>query len=175
MELEAILFYFFAGITAFSVLFIAVTRNILYAAFALILTFIGVAGLFVFMGAEFIAITQILVYVGGILVLLVFGIMLTHRLKGQKLKTDRYQMLFGFLISAGIFGLFIQSIHSEAFSNLPWVDQEYSQEVELKSFGLSLMTDYVLAFEVIGILLLVALIGAVRIAGNARKEGTDAA
>lgn len=175
MELEAILFYFFAGITALSVLFIAVTRNILYAAFALILTFIGVAGLFVFMGAEFIAITQILVYVGGILVLLVFGIMLTQRLKGQKLNTGRYQLFFGFVVSVGIFALLIQSIHSGAFSDLGWIDREHTQKVELKSFGLSLMTDYVLAFEVIGILLLVALIGAVRIAGNARKEGKDVA
>ncbi|WP_420385269.1 NADH-quinone oxidoreductase subunit J [Roseivirga sp.] len=175
MELEAILFYFFAAITGLSVLFIVFTRNILYAAFALILTFIGVAGLFVFMGAEFIAITQILVYVGGVLVLLVFGIMLTQRLKGQKLKSGRNQLFLGFLVSAGIFALMIKSIHSGAFSNLPWIDQEHTQEVELKSFGLSLMTDYVLAFEVIGILLLVALIGAVRIAGNARKEGEDAA
>lgn len=175
MDLEAVLFYFFVALTGLSVLYIAVARNILYAAFALILTFIGVAGLFVFMGAEFIAITQILVYVGGILILLVFGVMLTHRLKGQRLKSERYQLFFGFIIAVGMLALLISSIYSGAFENLPWIDPEYTQEVELKSFGLSLMTDYVLAFEVIGILLLVALIGAVRIAGNARKEGENAA
>lgn len=175
MELEAVLFYFFAALTGLSVLFIAVTKNILYAAFALILTFIGVAGLFVFMGAEFIAITQILVYVGGILILLVFGVMLTQSLKGQKLKSQRYQLFFGFIVAAGILALLVSSIYSGGFENLPWIDPEYTQEVELKSFGLSLMTDYVLAFEVIGILLLVALIGAVRIAGNARKEGEHVA
>lgn len=174
MELESILFYFFAALTGLSVLFIAFTRNILYAAFALILTFIGVAGLFVFLGAEFIAITQILVYVGGILVLLVFGIMLTQQLKGQKLKSERYQLFLGLISAVGLFALLFQSINNGAFANLPWVDQEYSQQIELKSFGLSLMTDYVLAFEVIGVLLLIALIGAIRIAGNARKEGADA-
>ncbi|MEC7755723.1 MULTISPECIES: NADH-quinone oxidoreductase subunit J family protein [Roseivirga] len=175
MELETILFYFFAALTGCSVLFVAITKNILYAAFALILTFIGVAGLFVFLGAEFIAITQILVYVGGILILLVFGVMFTQRLKGQRVQTGRYQLLLGFLTASGLLGLLIQTIHKGSFSQLPWVDQEHTQQVELSSFGLSLMTDYVLAFEVIGILLLLALIGAVRVAGNARKEGTDAA
>ncbi len=174
MELESILFYFFAALTGLSVLFIVLTKNILYAAFALILTFIGIAGLFVFLGAEFIAITQILVYVGGVLVLLVFGIMLTQQLKGEKIKSDKYQLFFGVITAIAMFALLFQSIQSGAFNNLPWVDQEYSQQVELKSFGFSLMTDYVLAFEVIGVLLLVALIGAVRIAGNARKEGEDA-
>lgn len=175
MELETLLFYFFVGITGLSILFIVFTKNILYAAFSLILTFIGMAGLFIFLGAEFIAVTQILVYVGGILILLVFGIMLTQELKGAKLKTDRYQMLFGLLIAAGFLALLVQSILGGAFVSLPWVDPSYSQEIELKAFGLSLMTDYVLVFEVIGLLLLVALIGAVRIAGNARKEGEDAA
>ncbi len=174
MELEALVFYFFLGLTGLSVIFIAITKNILYSAFSLILTFIGVAGLFIFMGAEFLAVTQILVYVGGILILLVFGIMLTQRLKGDHIKTGRYQWIFGFLISAGFFVILTTSIFKGAFEGLPWIDQEYSQEVELKSFGLSLMTDYVLAFEVIGVLLLIALIGAVRIAGNARKEGPDA-
>lgn len=175
MELEALLFYFFLGLTGASVLFIAVTKNILYAAFSLILTFIGVAGLFIFLGAEFLAVTQILVYVGGILILLVFGIMLTQRLKNKQIKTGRYQWLFGLLISVGFFALLATTILGGSFEGLPWIDQEYSQEVELSSFGLSLMTDYVLAFEVIGVLLLIALIGAVRIAGNARKEGADAA
>ena len=71
MQITIILFYVFGVLAAISALFIASTRNVIYAAFALILCFIALAGVYVFLGAEFIGITQILVYVGGILVLLV--------------------------------------------------------------------------------------------------------
>ncbi|OEK06479.1 NADH-quinone oxidoreductase subunit J family protein [Roseivirga misakiensis] len=174
MDLTTIISYAFVGITALSTLYIMFTKNILYAAFALILTFIGMAGLFVLLGAEFIAVTQILVYVGGILVLLVFGIMLTNRLKGKKVVSPTYHKLLGFLIAAGLFTLLFKGILAANFSTLAWTNNSIKKAPEIKDFGLTLMTDYVLAFEIIGILLLLGLIGAVRIAGNTRKEVHDA-
>ena len=95
MDLSTAIFYSFAGLTLLSALFILFTRNILYAAFALMLTFLGVAGIFIFLGAEFVAITQVLVYVGGIVILIVFGVMLTNRLKGEKVTTGVYRRFLG--------------------------------------------------------------------------------
>lgn len=159
--------------TVLSVLFIMFTRNILYAALALIVTFLCLAGIFVFLGAEFIAITQILVYVGGILVLLVFGIMLTNRISGSKVVGPTYNKLLGILASATLFTILFKGIISANFSALGWVDKT-SSSTSIQKLGLTLMTDYVLVFELIGLLLLIALIGAIRIAGSTRKEEEDA-
>ncbi|MFY0593598.1 NADH-quinone oxidoreductase subunit J [Roseivirga sp.] len=175
MELTNIIFYVFICITALSALYIMFTKNILYAAFALILTFVGLAGIFIFLGAEFIAVTQILVYVGGILILLVFGIMLTNRLSGKKVVSTTYHQWLGFLIAAGFFTLLFKGILAANFGTLGWTQNSSQITPSIEDFGLNLMTDYVLAFEIIGILLLIALIGAVRIAGNSRKEEENAA
>jgi len=174
MELSNIILYAFIALTALSTVFIMFTKNILYAAFALILTFIGVAGIFIFLGAEFIAVTQILVYVGGILILLVFGIMLTNRLSGKKVVSTTYNKVLGFLIAAGLFTLLFKGILAANFGTLGWMEKSTASAPSIKDFGLRLMTDYVLAFEIIGIMLLLALIGAVRIAGNSRKEEQNA-
>jgi len=79
MTLTTILFYVFAGMIGISTLLIFLMKNILYAAFFLLLALLGVAGIYVLVGADFLAATQIIVYVGGVLILLMFGIMLTHK------------------------------------------------------------------------------------------------
>ena len=175
MDWNQTIFYLFTGITLVSALFILMTRNILYSAFALMLTFLGVAGIFIFAGAEFVAITQILVYVGGILVLIVFGVMLTNRVQGQKVITPVYRRFVGLIVGGGFFVLFVKGIFEANFGAIGWMNENPNAEpTSLKNLGLTLMTDYVLAFEVIGILLLIALIGAVYMAGSKRKEVQDA-
>lgn len=155
-----LIYYLFAGITALSVVGILITRNLLYAAFLLVLTFLGVAGLFVLAKAEFVAVTQILIYVGGILILLVFGIMLTNRIGGQQVLTKVSRSFAGVVLTTGIFAVLLvalsyfnagQSVHQPNFSSI-------------NSLGLAMLTDYIFIFELIGILLLVALIGAATIA-----------
>lgn len=176
MATATIIFYIFLALTGLSALFIMLSKNILYSAFALIVTFLGMAGIFVLLGAEFVAITQILVYVGGVLILIVFGIMLTQRTKSTKVETEIYHKFFGVLVAVGLFYILTRAISLANFEGMGWI-QQTSETVpsSVKSLGLKLMTDYVLAFEVIGILLLIALIGAVRIAGNTREEVEDAA
>lgn len=156
-------------------LYIAWTKNILYAAFALMLTFLGMAGLFIFLGAEFIAITQIVVYVGGILILIIFGMMLTNKLSNKKLVTQRYQSGIGVLVALGLGYVLIRLVVSGVFRNALWMDNSHTTTAGLKALGMQLMTQYVLAFEIIGLLLLIALIGALYIAGKVRKEESDAA
>src|SRR5690606_28039474 len=97
------LFYFFACITVLSALMVLWTKNVLYAAFSLIITFMGVAAMYVFAGADFIAVAQILIYVGGILVLIIFGVMLTNRLLGQSVNTESHNRFMGYLIGGVVF------------------------------------------------------------------------
>src|SRR5919108_592997 len=80
MPLGALIFYLLAALTIGSALIVAFSRNIVYSAFSLLGTFMGVAGLYAMLAADFIAVVQILVYVGGILVLIIFAVMLTHRI-----------------------------------------------------------------------------------------------
>ena len=86
-----IVFYFFAAMTVLSAAVVVFARNLIHSAFALLFTFFGVAALYVFLGADFLAATQMVIYVGGILVLLLFGVMLTHKLYDLNLKSETYQ------------------------------------------------------------------------------------
>ena len=174
MTLESIILYGFAGLTLVSALYIALTRNVLYAAISLIVTFLGVAGIFMMLGASFVAISQVLVYVGGILILIVFGIMLTNRLRGQKVVSTIYNKFLSLVIAAGLFVILIKGILQANFSALSWIKEAEPTPVPLEKFGMRLMTDYVLGFELIGILLLLALIGAVKMAAKSGKEESDA-
>ena len=83
------------SITVGSAAVVVLARSLIYSAFALLFTFFGVAGLYVLLGADFLAATQLLVYVGGILVLLLFGVMLTHKLYDLDLRSEVTQFLPG--------------------------------------------------------------------------------
>ena len=72
MNVYDIIFYLFAAITVLSAFFVVTNRNIVYSAFFLLFTFVGVAGIYVLLGADFVAIVQLIVYVGGILILTAF-------------------------------------------------------------------------------------------------------
>jgi len=160
MNLYDIIFYLFAAITVVSALFVVTTRNIIYSAFFLLFTFSGVAGIYVLLGADFIAVVQILVYVGGILILLLFGIMLTNKITNVEIRTGTVHML-----PAGIAtGIFLGVV----VSAMVWTNWKSEPGLipltTTKAIGNLLITDYVLIFELLGILLLVALIGAASIA-----------
>ena len=100
MSAEAVIFYVFAVITVGASAIVVLARSLIYSAFALLFAFFGVAGLYVLLGADFLAATQLLIYVGGILVLLLFGVMLTHKLYDLDLKSEVTQFLPGLIVSA---------------------------------------------------------------------------
>ncbi|MGE5399368.1 MAG: NADH-quinone oxidoreductase subunit J [Ignavibacteriales bacterium] len=164
MNIYDIIFYLFAAITLVSAFFVVTTRNIVYSAFNLLLTFFGVAGIYVLLGADFIAIVQIIVYVGGILVLILFGVMLTNKITNIQIKTGTLQIVPAVLAVALLAGTLIRM-----FLNTEWKSSATQLPSQTTAFALGrlLLTDYVLIFELLGILLLVALIGAATIA---RKE-----
>ncbi len=148
------------------------TSNILYAAFSLLITFLGLSALYALLGADFLAVTQIVIYVGGVLILLIFGVMLTHPSEPNQMpKTETNIKKGSILIAILCFGILMRSIFLTNFEKLPWIQkaqaqQEYIQSSTIPHLGVRLMTDYLLPFELIGILLLVALIGATLLAGK---------
>lgn len=155
-----IVFYAFALLTIVSAIGVVFSRSILYAAFSLLFTFFGVAALYVLLSADFIAITQILLYVGGILVLIIFGIMLTSRANSVEVKRGALQIVPAVIVAGVIAGTLIGVL-----TTTHWPTANYSPFQETaRPIGALLMTQFVLPFELASVLLLVALIGAVIIA-----------
>ncbi len=151
-----LIFWFIALLTIVSGSIVVLSNNLIYSAVSLLFTLLGIAGLYVFLWADFIAITQILIYVGGILVLIIFGIMLTHRITDVTLSQSSNQQLLG----GGIILLIFLGL-SYMILNTPWLQNTAVEpEQTINQIGNLLMIDYLLPFEVASILLLVALIGA---------------
>jgi len=159
-----IVFWFFAILTIGSACVVVFSRNMIYAVFSLLFTFFGVAGIYVLLNADFLAVTQIMIYIGGILVLLIFGIMLTSNITGVDIKsgqTGKIQMFFAGIFSLiVIVGLIFIALTTKWYSVVP--SAEVYSTIEL--IGKSLLTNYLLAFESASVLLLIAIIGAALIA-----------
>jgi len=160
MSIYDIIFYLFAAVTLLSALFVVTSRNIVHSAFYLLFTFFGVAGIYVMLGADFVAIVQLIVYVGGILILLLFGVMITNKITNVDIKSGTINTLPA-AIGLGLFTGIIGSV----ILNTDWrvVDSEMPQST-LSSLGQMLLNEYVLVFELLGILLLIALVGAASMA-----------
>jgi len=157
--LTQIVFYFFAAMTVLSAVVVVFSKNLIHSAFALLFTFFGVAALYVFLGADFLAATQMVIYVGGILVLLIFGVMLTHKIAEMQLKSETFQFWPGLaLVSVVFLGLVFVMLKTTWHSA---VVQEMKPTTA--AIGELFMTDYILPFEVASVFLLIALIGAAMI------------
>ena len=143
-------------VTVVSAAVVVLNSQLIYSAVALLFTLFGVAGLYVFLWADFIAGVQLLVYVGGILVLIIFGIMLTNRISSVRISHKSVQQGVGGAVVVWLF-IFLSIVVIKT----PWLDQpaiEPSNSVA--KVGTLLLTKYLLPFEVVSILLLGALIGA---------------
>ena len=116
----------------------------------------GVAGLYIFLWADFIAGIQLLVYIGGINVLIIFGIMLTNKISSVRLSQTNVQQGVGAVVA-----LWLLILISLVISKTPWLQIEASEPAETVSvIGTLLLSKYLLPFEAISLLLLGALIGA---------------
>jgi len=174
MSIELYFFYFFIGLTIVPALFILFTKNILYAAFLLLASFLGIGGLYVFAHADFLAVSQIMIYVGGILVLILFGIMLTNRVAGQRYVLSESRNVFiGFVIGVTIFVALFIGIVKTNFSTIVWISGRkgiVNADTTLTQMGENLMTNFILPFEIAAVLLMVALIGSAFIASQIVKK-----
>lgn len=159
------IFLAFAAMTVGSAVLVAASRNIVYSAYALLLTFFGVAGLYVFLDADFIAAAQVLVYIGGILVLILFGVMLTNRIHDINLSNETTNPVTGAIIAGAVFLVLAYVALRTDWELDPRPAVPTSQEI-----GKAFMGKYLLQFEAASVLLLAALIGAAYLARRGEKE-----
>lgn len=162
MNVATLLHYFFLAAAALATVALLFVRNVFYGALLLIITLLSLAGLYVLSFAEFLAITQILVYAGGILVVIIFAIMLTSHLNGKPLLVGHSNQFAGGLVGTMILGYLIYLIVGQ----FPLHTGTSLQPFSISTLGRLLLTEYVLPFEVTGVVLLIALIGAAVIASS---------
>ena len=141
-----------------SAVWVVTLKNLFRAALSLGIVLVGVAMAFLLLGAEFLGFVQILVYVGAILTLIVFAIMLTAKLQAADAITSRPK-LPAVLAAAGIFGLL-----AWATGQVPWPAIPEDTSVDLAALGQRLVTTWVLPFEVISLVFVAVVIGAIAIA-----------
>jgi NADH-quinone oxidoreductase subunit J len=166
MQLFDYAFFVFAFITLASAFIVVFSRNIVYSAFSLLFTFFGVAGLYALLQADFLAVTQILIYVGGILVLLLFGVMLTSKVINVELKTGTLHTVPALLLVAIVAGTLSGLFYTSWKEATP---APSALSTTTPSLGQLLMTTYLLPFEIASVILLIALIGAAMFARKKPK------
>lgn len=171
MNIATFMFYFFEILAALSAVALIWVRQVFYGALLMIVCLLSLAGIFVLAFAEFLAITQIMIYAGGILMVIIFGVMLTSKISGKALVVEHTQRWSGLLVGAVFFSLFLYLFYQHTFP-VPTESDKLTQQ-SLQHIGTGIMTDYILPFELAGILLLAALIGAAVLAGTLKPKSKD--
>ena len=164
-----------ALLTVLSSIMVIFTRNIMYACVYLLGSLIGVAGLYLTLGADLLAATQLLVYIGGVVILMVFAVMITGGqdfMKSQKFALSKVPFMgnmktyiIGFF-SAAVMGSVVYKLVINIITRVPAVttDSREALQSTVEKIGVMLVTDHILAFEIASVLLLGAMIGASMIA-----------
>lgn len=176
-------FIVIALLTLGSGIMVVTVRNIIHSALWLIASFIGVAALYLLMEAEFLAVVQILVYAGAVSILVLFAIMLTRQVTGEGVRVVFERWWVALLIALGLFGVIVPTLwqHGSTWEEASKLAQVGPAPVEgtaaaslqvatATEIGRSFMGEYLLPFEVVSILLLMALIGAIVIAYEERTR-----
>lgn len=161
-----IAFFILALLTIGGAVFMISFTRVVHMVIALGVTFISIAGLFVLLEAEFVAVAQVLVYSGAISILMLFGIMLTKNDDQEAAGHGKNRKIVSFIAVAALFIIVFLGIQ-----NTVWPNPEQSILTNMshaKQIGIDVFTHYVIPFELVSVLLLVALVGAISMA---KKEG----
>ena len=161
------LVYVFIFLAIASGALILFTKNILYCAYLLAICLLSVGAMYVFAGNTFLAVSQILVYVGGVVVIIVFGVMVTSKGVNGALESRLRSPFVGTVLGIGAFGLLTSIFLKTIEAKSP------AEDVSIPAIGVELMTNYLLAFEAIAMLLLIAIIGASAVARSEIKNGVN--
>lgn len=168
-DIRTIIFYALAFLAVGPAFMVMVTRDIVRVAFWLLASLSGVAGLYILLGAEFLGVTQVLVYIGGILVLILFGIMMTAKdpLVVRLSEGKRRSAGGGVLLALFTFAMLATMIMGTGWNN---DGTNVGSNSTTNEIGYALLTDYILPFEVISVLLLLVLCGSAYIARRRTDE-----
>lgn len=167
MDLQVILFWSLAFVTLGSALSVVFLTNIVHSALALIMSFIGVAGIYLTLNADFLAAVQILVYAGAVSILIVFGIMLITRGDGMMSQTNTFGK---YKYTAGIVVASLFCVISYFIIGTPWqIDNTRIADTSINKIAQVLLGEYVIPFELAAILLTVSMVGAIVIAREVKS------
>jgi NADH-quinone oxidoreductase subunit J len=167
---ETILFYIFAIMSAVSALGVVLSRNIVRTAVYLLFTLLGVGGLYFLLSAEFLAAVQLVVYAGGTLILIVFGVMLTSKSPFSRFEPKLPEVIVAVALGAVLCVALIAGIVRTPFHQQPINTSSYP----IDKLGQALLGDFLVPFELASVLLLVVMIGAAYLAKGRRREGEAA-
>jgi NADH-quinone oxidoreductase subunit J len=158
--MESVIFAILAGITLGSALMVVTSRNLLHSALWLIVSFFGIAGVFILLQAEFLAVVQVLIYIGAIAMLIIFAIMLTRRIMDpqQPRFNSQWGLVGGFaaLLFVGLAAVVTRVAWPVAAGEVP--------ADAIAQLGVDFVGIYAVPFEIASVLLVVAMIGAIIIA-----------
>ncbi len=157
--LETVIFFFLAGLAVAAGVAILLSTSIVRMAYWLITMLVAVAGLYFLMGAYFVGVIQILVYVGGVAVLLVFGVMLTSRQLAPKLLPGR-----GEVIWLAVVGFVLLEALTLSILHTRWQQNAMAPANSVAEIGRNLLGEFLGPFELVSVLLLVAMLGAAYLA-----------
>lgn len=165
LDVGGLLFGALATLVIVSALGVALSKNILYSGFALMGTLVGVAGLYLFIGADFLGIAQLVIYVGGILVLILFAVLLTNKIGDVKITNTSVHMAAGAGAAVLLLLFLVQTV-----LETKWPTIEAAPSPSTQRLGDAFLREYLLVFELASVVLLMALIGAMVIARRATKD-----
>ena len=154
---EQIAFWPLAVVLVGSALAVVLSKNLFHAVLWLALALTGTAGVFLLLDAEFLAAVQLLLYAGGIITIVVFAIVVTERLIGERLTQTNMRIGGGFLVSAVLLGFVVVVLRKQA---LPASRPEMPGDLT-RLIGQTVLTQYVLPFELLAVLMLAGMLGAI--------------
>ena len=177
MSAEQLIFYFFGALTLISAFLVVSMQNIVRSIFLFFVTIFSLAAMFVFALADFIAVTQVVIYAGGVLVLMLFAFMLSNRelLSGLQSVKGSFKLnhFAGLILTFGFLFLIVTAINQTDILQLSWLKQNPGigkNDNTIQQIGIHTMTGYLLPFEIVSIFLMMALIGAAHLARKEKKS-----
>ena len=173
MEFSNFLFWVVAATAVGSAAMVLFTRSIVHMAFWLLASLAGFAGLYLHLGADFLGFVQVVVYIGGILILFVFGVMLTNRADVPVRPEASWRFLFPGVVAGLAAGCFLIYLLTSVWARTRTsAGEELRMEPTSEQIGALFMSRYILPFEVVSVLLLVAMVGASYLArGREERQG----
>jgi len=167
-----LIFYLLALLTIVPAFWVVLSPNIVHSGFALLFTLLGAAGLYAWMGADFIAVTQLMVYIGGVLVLILFTVMMTRLPSDGRTRhgADRY-------VPPAIIGLAVMALLWKVITGTEWGGDSQpvlgAIEPTTAEIGTNFMTNYIFPFEFVSLVLLAAMIGAAILIRESKVSDED--
>jgi NADH-quinone oxidoreductase subunit J len=168
---STVLFYVFALMSAGSAIGVVVSKNIVRMAVCLLFTLVGVAGLYFLLNAEFLAAVQLVVYAGGTLILIVFGVMLTSKSPFSRYEPKLVEVVIAASINLVLLIALVLGILNTNFRVQPGSETAGHYPIDL--LGQALLGDYLVPFELASVLLLAVMIGAAYLAKGRRRESGE--